>query len=212
MTQGVKDLIDAIASGDSLAIDAAFNSEMASRISERLDDMRVNVAQNMFATESVQDEELDEDAEDLDEEVESLDELSYKTIKSAYHKRHDQRWGKYGNKFSSRKTPSSINKKVKAKHGTLDSPEAKADIEKHNEKLDKSESRHNKAMKAMERGVTSDAPKHLQQYAAKTADQRKKDMEAKHKEEMENLKRNHEHEKARGGELSSDSLHKLKNN
>jgi hypothetical protein len=58
MTQGVKDLIDAIASGDSLAIDAAFNSEMASRISERLDDMRVDVAQNIFHTESV--DELDE--------------------------------------------------------------------------------------------------------------------------------------------------------
>jgi len=62
MTQGVKDLIDAIASGDSLAIDAAFNSEMASRISERLDDMRVDVAQNMFRTESVGDD--DEVAED----------------------------------------------------------------------------------------------------------------------------------------------------
>jgi len=61
MTQGVKDLIDAIASGDSLAIDSAFNTEMASRISERLDDMRVEVAQNMFATESVQ-EDLDEAA------------------------------------------------------------------------------------------------------------------------------------------------------
>lgn len=55
MTQGVKDLIDAIASGDSLAIDAAFNTEMATRISDRLDDMRVEVAQNMFQT-----EELDE--------------------------------------------------------------------------------------------------------------------------------------------------------
>jgi hypothetical protein len=66
MTQGVKDLIDAIASGDSLAIDAAFNSEMATRISERLDGMRADVAQNMFATESVQE----------------LDELSKKTLGS----------------------------------------------------------------------------------------------------------------------------------
>jgi len=62
MTQGVYDLIQAIASGDSLAIDAAFNSEMASRISERLDDMRIDVAQNMFRTESVGDD--DEVAED----------------------------------------------------------------------------------------------------------------------------------------------------
>jgi hypothetical protein len=66
MTQGVKDLIDAIASGDSLAIDAAFNSEMANRISERLDDMRVDVAQNMFATESVSgpDDESEEETEE----------------------------------------------------------------------------------------------------------------------------------------------------
>jgi hypothetical protein len=67
MTQGVYDLIDAIASGDSLAIDAAFNSEMASRISERLDDMRIDVAQNMFRTESVGDD--DEVAEDESEEA-----------------------------------------------------------------------------------------------------------------------------------------------
>jgi hypothetical protein len=66
MTQGVKDLISAIASGDSLAIDAAFNSEMASRISERLDDMRVDVAQNMFATESFSgpDDESEEETEE----------------------------------------------------------------------------------------------------------------------------------------------------
>jgi hypothetical protein len=66
MTQGVKDLIDAIASGDSLAIDAAFNSEMASRISERLDDMRADVAQNMFATESFSgpDDESEEETEE----------------------------------------------------------------------------------------------------------------------------------------------------
>jgi len=67
MTQGVYDLIQAIASGDSLAIDAAFNSEMASRISERLDDMRIDVAQNMFRTESVGGD--DEVAEDESEEA-----------------------------------------------------------------------------------------------------------------------------------------------
>lgn len=74
MTQGVKDLIDAIASGDSLAIDAAFNSEMAGRISERLDTMRVEVAQGMFRTESV---EGGEDAtEESTDEVEEDDEES----------------------------------------------------------------------------------------------------------------------------------------
>ena len=74
MTQGVKDLIDAIASGDSLAIDAAFNSEMAGRISERLDTMRVEVAHGMFRTESV---EGGEDAtEESTDEVEEDDEES----------------------------------------------------------------------------------------------------------------------------------------
>lgn len=48
MTQGVLDLIQAIDSGDSVAIDAAFNAEMASRVSAKLDDLRVEVAENMF--------------------------------------------------------------------------------------------------------------------------------------------------------------------
>lgn len=51
MTQGVQNLISAIDSGDATAIDAAFNAEMATRISSRLEDMRINVAKNMFAAE-----------------------------------------------------------------------------------------------------------------------------------------------------------------
>ena len=54
MTQGVQDLIKAIDSGDSEAIDAAFNSEMATRISERLETMRATVAKSMFATEQAE--------------------------------------------------------------------------------------------------------------------------------------------------------------
>ena len=61
MTQGVNDLINAIASGDSIAIETAFNTEMATRISDRLEDMRVEVAQNMFRTESTQPEEVSEE-------------------------------------------------------------------------------------------------------------------------------------------------------
>ena len=49
--QGVKDLIAAIDSGDSQAIDAAFQAEMATRISSRLEGMKVDVAKSMFATE-----------------------------------------------------------------------------------------------------------------------------------------------------------------
>lgn len=77
MTAGVQDLINAIASGDSQAIEQSFASEMATRISERLDDMRVEVAQNMFRTESVQ------VAEETEEEVEPLDEAEHEA--STYH-------------------------------------------------------------------------------------------------------------------------------
>ena len=74
MTQGVQDLIKAIDSGDSEAIDAAFNSEMATRISERLETMRATVAKSMFATEDVESEveqevEQPEQAEAIEEEL-----------------------------------------------------------------------------------------------------------------------------------------------
>lgn len=67
MTQGVKDLISAIVQGDAASIDAAFNAEMATRVSSKLEDMRVSVAQNMFATEQVNEEVTEE--EQLDEEL-----------------------------------------------------------------------------------------------------------------------------------------------
>ena len=71
MTQGVNDLINAIASGDSTSIDAAFNAEMATRVSSRLEDMRVSVAQNMFSeqdTEKAEDEVAEVDIEVQDTE------------------------------------------------------------------------------------------------------------------------------------------------
>ncbi|NDB58984.1 hypothetical protein EB001_11085 [bacterium] len=64
MTQGVKDLISAIVEGDAATIDAAFNAEMATRVSSKLEDMRVSVAQNMFHVEHVE-----ESVEELDEEL-----------------------------------------------------------------------------------------------------------------------------------------------
>jgi hypothetical protein len=54
MTQGINDLINAIVEGDATAIDAAFNAEMANRVSSKLEDMRVRVAQNMFKAEQVE--------------------------------------------------------------------------------------------------------------------------------------------------------------
>jgi hypothetical protein len=75
---GVNDIIDAIQSGDSVAIDTAFNKEMAARVSDRLDTMRQDVAQNMFKSADVEDLSAEEDAElDLDSAdiVEAEDEL-----------------------------------------------------------------------------------------------------------------------------------------
>ena len=54
-----KDLVNAIVLGDAIEIENAFQATMAEKISARLDDMRVDVAQNMFKVqESV---ELDEE-------------------------------------------------------------------------------------------------------------------------------------------------------
>ena len=74
MTQGVQDLIKAIDSGDSQAIDAAFQAEMANRISTRLEDLRVSVAKGMFATEQATEEtpeetQTEETVEESTEEV-----------------------------------------------------------------------------------------------------------------------------------------------
>jgi predicted DNA-binding protein len=82
----IKGLINAIAQGDSLAIEDTFNAVMASKISERLDDMRVEVAHGMFGSvveESIEDYSVEE-LEDymMSEEFEQLDELSKKTLGS----------------------------------------------------------------------------------------------------------------------------------
>ena len=44
----VLDLVNAIQAGDSQNIEKHFEYEMTNRIAERLDDMRINVAKNMF--------------------------------------------------------------------------------------------------------------------------------------------------------------------
>jgi len=48
-----RELIDAIESGDSVAIQSSFEAAMASRIADRLDVMRQDVAQNMFKSPAV---------------------------------------------------------------------------------------------------------------------------------------------------------------
>jgi hypothetical protein len=48
--ESIRDLVLSIAEGDTLAIEDSFNSVMASKISDRLDSMRVDVAQGMFGS------------------------------------------------------------------------------------------------------------------------------------------------------------------
>jgi len=78
---GVNDIIDAIQSGDSVAIDTAFNKEMAAKVSDRLDTMRQDVAQNMFKSADVEDLSVEDDTEldlesaGVEDVVETEDEL-----------------------------------------------------------------------------------------------------------------------------------------
>jgi hypothetical protein len=66
-----RELIDAIEAGEATAIDNAFNSIMASKVSEKLDTMRTDMAQSMFATqEEVSDEETEIEQEEITTEEE----------------------------------------------------------------------------------------------------------------------------------------------
>ena len=85
-----RDLINAIAAGDAIEIENAFNSVMAEKVSARIDDMRIDVAQNLFAEEIEEEYELnleDYSLEEIEaymqtEEFEQLDELSKDTLMS----------------------------------------------------------------------------------------------------------------------------------
>jgi hypothetical protein len=57
MSETVKNLVDAINSKDALAMEAAFQSAMAEKISAKLDDMRQDVAKSMFTAQEVVEEE-----------------------------------------------------------------------------------------------------------------------------------------------------------
>lgn len=67
-----RELIDAIQSGDSVAIQGAFESAISSRIAERLDTMRQDVAKSMFkeSVAAVTEEVVAEEVEDLEEATE----------------------------------------------------------------------------------------------------------------------------------------------
>lgn len=62
----VRELVDALIAGDSVAIDNSFNTAMADKVSSALDDYRIQVAKTMFATptESVEDVDVEEESDD----------------------------------------------------------------------------------------------------------------------------------------------------
>jgi hypothetical protein len=57
MSESVRNLINAIATGSAVGTEEQFNAAMAEKISVKLDAMRQDVAANMFATEEVEIEE-----------------------------------------------------------------------------------------------------------------------------------------------------------
>lgn len=80
MNENIKELVDAMLAKDASRTETAFQAAMAEKISAKLDDMRTNMAQNMFKTpvasaaEPVVEEELDLDQIDTLTE-EQLDEV-----------------------------------------------------------------------------------------------------------------------------------------
>ena len=54
-----RDLVDALISGDSIAIENTFNATMSDKVSAALDSFRVQVAQSMFAQQA--EEEIKQD-------------------------------------------------------------------------------------------------------------------------------------------------------
>jgi len=67
------DLINAIEAQDATAIEASFTAAMAEKVSAKLDDMRMSVAQNMFKEQQVvtENDDEDEDEDEGDEEEEN---------------------------------------------------------------------------------------------------------------------------------------------
>lgn len=93
MNENIKELVDAMLAKDASRTETAFQAAMAEKISAKLDDMRSNVAQNMFKTavaapsaEPVVEEEAELSLEALDALTEEqLDEvLTKKTPASTF--------------------------------------------------------------------------------------------------------------------------------
>ena len=69
MTETVHNLVDAIASGDALGTQNAFAAAMAEKLSTRLDTMRADVAQSMFAGQETQEEVVEENPVEPEQQV-----------------------------------------------------------------------------------------------------------------------------------------------
>ena len=74
MTDTVKDLVDAMVKGDALETEKTFGAAMAEKLSGKLDDMRTNVAQTMFATEEEIETPVEEPTEET-AEIEAVDQV-----------------------------------------------------------------------------------------------------------------------------------------
>lgn len=89
-----RDLIDAIISGEAIEIENAFNSTMAEKISSRLDDMRQDVASNMFSSEAVVEEETESELDNQINEVLSKDASAGEWISDFVHSENPKFAGK----------------------------------------------------------------------------------------------------------------------
>ena len=71
MNENTLNLIRAIAEGDAHETEKSFQAAMAEKISAKLDDMRAEVAKNMFATPEavVEEETVEVEIEELDEGI-----------------------------------------------------------------------------------------------------------------------------------------------
>jgi len=69
MNETVQNLVNAIAAGDALETQNAFAAAMAEKLSTRLDDMRAEVAQSMFAGQETQEEVVEETPADAEQQV-----------------------------------------------------------------------------------------------------------------------------------------------
>lgn len=69
MNETVQNLVNAIAAGDALETQNAFAAAMAEKLSTRLDTMRAEVAQSMFAGQETQEEVAEADPVEPEQQV-----------------------------------------------------------------------------------------------------------------------------------------------